>query len=74
MTEIETTRLLLRQLKRSDLDALAQIYQEHDVIRYRLHSAPASGNKRWQLLQQMLTHWEQYRFGPGHGLRKPRDR
>ncbi len=63
MTEIETTRLLLRQLKRSDLDALAQIYQEQDVIRYRLHSAPASRKQTLQLLQQMLTHWEQYRFG-----------
>jgi ribosomal-protein-alanine N-acetyltransferase len=63
MPEIETARLHLRKLRLSDLDELALIYQDPEVMRYRLFPSPASKAATQQILQKMLDHWEQYGFG-----------
>lgn len=63
MLEIETARLQLRRLESRDLDDLARIYQNPEVMRYRLHRSPASREETQRQLTQMLKHWQQYGFG-----------
>ncbi len=63
MPNIETARLHLRKLDASDLDDLAQIYQDSEVMRYRVFSEPASREETQRQLTQMIDHWQQYGFG-----------
>lgn len=63
MTKIETHRMWLRPLAEADLDDLAEIYSDPDVMRYRLISQPASRKQTQESLESYLAHWEQHGFG-----------
>ncbi|KAM3099346.1 GNAT family N-acetyltransferase [Phormidesmis sp. 146-35] len=63
MTEIETARLHLRPLMPQDLEVLARIYRDPEVMQYRLHSEPASREQTQESLDQMIAHWQRYGFG-----------
>jgi RimJ/RimL family protein N-acetyltransferase len=63
MTEIETARLHLRPLTLQDLENLAQIYGDPEVMRYRLHPEPATRAQTQESLTQMIAHWQRYGFG-----------
>lgn len=63
MIEINTPRLQFRPLTIDDLDHLAPIYQNRDVMRYRIYSKPALREQTETKLNAMLAHWKQYGFG-----------
>ncbi|SRR5579883_3295006 len=63
MTTIETPRMLLRPPTKGDLDHLAQIYCDPEVMKYRLFSQPASWKQTQEFLESYLVHWEQHGFG-----------
>jgi ribosomal-protein-alanine N-acetyltransferase len=63
MTTIETSRLLLRPLKLTDLEDLAQIYSDPEVMRYRLFPKPASLLETQAFLESYIEHWQRYGFG-----------
>lgn len=62
MPEIETSRLLLRMFRLSDLDDLARIYADADVMRY-LSGHPLTGEETAGWLDYFIRGWEQYGFG-----------
>lgn len=63
MTKIETSRIWLRPLALADLDDLAEIYNDPEVMRYRACSQPASRKQTQERLESYLAHWEQHGFG-----------
>ncbi len=63
MPEIETARLLLRQFKMDDLDALAQLFADPEVVKYLGSGEPASKAETETALRSIVTHWERYGFG-----------
>ncbi len=63
MTQLETPRLWLRPLALTDLEDLAAIYSDPEVMRYRLLSQPASRKQTQESLKSYLAHWEQHGFG-----------
>jgi RimJ/RimL family protein N-acetyltransferase len=63
MTTIETPRMLLRPPVMVDLDNLAEIYRDPEVMRYRLFSQPPSLKQTHEFLKSYLAHWEQHGFG-----------
>ena len=63
MAEIETERLHFRNLTWQDLDDLARIYQDPEVMKYRLHPEPATREQTQEMLEKILSHWQQYNFG-----------
>lgn len=66
MPNIETARLQLRQYTLDDLDALAQILSNPEVMKYSPRG-PIPKEKVRQVTQEILeffiTHWEQHGFG-----------
>lgn len=66
MPEIETARLRLRQYTLNDLDDLAQILSNPEVMKYS-PKGPIPEEKVRQVTQEILeffiTHWEQHGFG-----------
>ncbi|MBW4498668.1 MAG: GNAT family N-acetyltransferase [Scytonema hyalinum WJT4-NPBG1] len=71
MTVIETPRTWLRPLVTADLDDLAQIYGEPEVMKYRLISEPASRKQTQEMLESYLAHWKQHGFGRWATIYKP---
>ncbi|MBW4577564.1 MAG: GNAT family N-acetyltransferase [Aphanothece sp. CMT-3BRIN-NPC111] len=71
MNLIDTARMRLRPLAKSDLDSLARIYSDPDVMKYRLYSQPASFEQTQESLQSYLAHWERYGFGRWAVVHKP---
>lgn len=63
MTKIETLRMWLRPLTKADLDDLAELYSDPEVMRYRSVSQPASRKQTQESLESYLAHWEQHGFG-----------
>ena len=63
MPEIETDRLLLRQFTPGDLDALAGLFADPDVVRYLGSGLPASREEAETALRSIIAHWERHRFG-----------
>ena len=63
MAEIETDRLHFRKLTWQDLDDLARIYQDPEVMKYRLHPKPATREQTQEMLEKILSHWQRYNFG-----------
>ncbi|MBR8839583.1 MAG: GNAT family N-acetyltransferase [Stigonema ocellatum SAG 48.90 = DSM 106950] len=63
MTTIETPRMWLRPLALTDLDDLADIYTDSEVMRYRSISQPASRKQTQESLESYLAHWGKYGFG-----------
>ena len=62
MPEIETDRLLLRMFSLADLEDLARIYADPDVMRY-LSGHPLTREESAGWLKYFISGWEQYGFG-----------
>lgn len=66
MPEIETARLRLRQYTLDDLDELARILSNPEVMKYSPRG-PIPKDKVKQVTQEILefflTHWEKHKFG-----------
>lgn len=66
MPEIETARLQLRQYTLDDLDNLARILSNPEVMKYSPRGAiPKDKVKQvtQEILELFITHWEQHGFG-----------
>lgn len=74
MTVIETPRTWLRPLVTTDLDDLAQIYSDPQVMKYRLIPQPASRKQTQEMLKSYLAHWNQHGFGRWATIYKPHER
>src|SRR5438046_10583341 len=57
MIEIETERLRLRQFRREDLDALAAIYADPEVMRYMGTGRPATREQTQASVERFLVSW-----------------
>lgn len=62
MPELETDRLILRMFSQADLDDLAQIYADPDVMRY-LSGHPLTREESAGWLKYFISGWELYGFG-----------
>ncbi len=60
---IETARLILRPFAPDDLDRLAAILADPDVVRYLPGGNPRTREQTDKTLQFIIGHWEQYGFG-----------
>jgi RimJ/RimL family protein N-acetyltransferase len=63
MPEIETSRLRLRMFRPSDLDALASITGDAEVMKYLGTSGPRSREKTKNTIDAILRHWDEHGFG-----------
>jgi RimJ/RimL family protein N-acetyltransferase len=63
MPEIETDRLLLRQFTLDDLDALAQIFADPEVVQHLGSGQPASRGETENALLSIIAHWGRHGFG-----------
>lgn len=63
MPEIETDRLLLRQFTLDDLDALAQLFADPEVVRHLGSGQPVSRAETETALRSIIAHWERHGFG-----------
>ena len=63
MPELETARLHLRLFTLDDLDALARIFGDPDVIRHVGTGQPASREETAKALHSFIRHWQQHGFG-----------
>lgn len=62
--EIETERLRLRQFTMDDLDALAAMFANPQVMKFLgLNCQPVPREETETALASMIRHWEQYGFG-----------
>ena len=71
MPEIETDRLLLRQFKLEDLDALAELFADPEVVKYLGSGEPASRAETETALCSIIAHWERHGFGRWAAVYKP---
>jgi RimJ/RimL family protein N-acetyltransferase len=60
---LETRRILLRQLRQSDLDAYARICSDREVMRYIGAGNPLSREDAWRSMAQILGHWQLRGYG-----------
>ena len=60
---IETERLRLRMLRDSDLDDLAALFADPDVMRYVGNGQPADRAEAEKALTSIIAHWERHGFG-----------
>jgi ribosomal-protein-alanine N-acetyltransferase len=58
---LETARLRLRVLQPDDLDALAELYADPEVMRFL--SGVRTREQTQTLLSEMIKHWQDYGFG-----------
>lgn len=63
MAEIETARLRLRLFRPEDLDDLAALFADPDVMRYVGNGKPASREEAAKALQSIIQHWKRHGFG-----------
>jgi RimJ/RimL family protein N-acetyltransferase len=63
MASVETARLLLRMFRPDDLDSLAALVADRDVMRYVGHGEPASREEADAALKSIILHWETHGFG-----------
>jgi RimJ/RimL family protein N-acetyltransferase len=61
MSELETSRLLLRLWRKEDLDAYARICADPEVTRYV--SGPLSRQESEEQVSRFVRHWEERGFG-----------
>ena len=59
----ETRRLRLRGFTNDDLDALAAIYADPDVMRYMPGGKPVPRERVAASLRRMIDHWQEHGFG-----------
>jgi RimJ/RimL family protein N-acetyltransferase len=60
---IETERLRLRMLRDSDLDNLAALFADPDVMRYVGNGQPADRIEAEKALASIIAHWDRHGFG-----------
>ena len=60
---IETERLRLRMLRDSDLDDLAALFADPDVMRYVGNGQPTDRAEAEKALASIISHWEREGFG-----------
>jgi RimJ/RimL family protein N-acetyltransferase len=63
MRELETDRLLLRGWRASDLDALAALCADPEVMKFIGDGRPIGRGRCAALLQRIVMHWEDHGFG-----------
>jgi len=60
---IETARLRLRMLRDSDLDDLAALFADPDVMRYVGNGQPTDRAEAQKALTSIIAHWDRHGFG-----------
>jgi ribosomal-protein-alanine N-acetyltransferase len=63
MARIETERLLLRMFRPDDLDDLAALFADPDVVRYVGNGKPSDRDEAKRALESILKHWQTHGFG-----------
>ncbi len=63
MTEIETERLLLRMFRPDDLDDLAGLFSDPEVMRYVGDGNTVNRRETDKALRSIIKHWETHGFG-----------
>jgi RimJ/RimL family protein N-acetyltransferase len=63
MIELRTERLVLRQWRDDDLDALAPIYADPEVMRYIRDGSVQDRKDTAAHLDRMRQHWDEHGFG-----------
>jgi RimJ/RimL family protein N-acetyltransferase len=61
VTELETSRLLLRSWREEDLDAYARICADPEVMRYL--SGTMTRDQAAKQMERWMRHWEERGFG-----------
>jgi RimJ/RimL family protein N-acetyltransferase len=60
---IETERLLLRMFRPEDLDDLASLFRDPDVLKYVGDGKPVNREEAEKALKSIIKHWETHGFG-----------
>ena len=60
---LRTSRLLLRPWSPDDAEALFEILQEKDVLRYLPNTNPPPLEKVEKYIKRQLTHWQEGGYG-----------
>jgi RimJ/RimL family protein N-acetyltransferase len=63
MSMIETERLLLRMFRPEDLDDLAGLFRDPDVLKYVGDGKPVNREEADKALKSIIKHWETHGFG-----------
>lgn len=63
MARIETERLLLRMFRPDDLDDLAALFADPDVVRYVGDGQTAGREEAERALESIIKHWHTHGFG-----------
>jgi len=63
MPSIETDRLLLRMIRADDLDHLAALLSDPDVVRYIGDGKPSGREEAARALESIIRHWDAHGFG-----------
>jgi RimJ/RimL family protein N-acetyltransferase len=63
MPAIETDRLFLRMFCPEDLDELARMFSDPDVMRYVGDGQPVNREEAYKALQSIIKHWQTHGFG-----------
>jgi RimJ/RimL family protein N-acetyltransferase len=63
MPSIETDRLLLRMIRADDLDQLALLLSDPDVVKYVGDGQPSGREEAARALESISKHWETHGFG-----------
>jgi RimJ/RimL family protein N-acetyltransferase len=74
MPEVETQRLCLRMFTPDDLDALALLYGDPDVVKYIATGKPASREEAEYHLGRLIKYWQEHDFGRWAMTLKPSGR
>src|ERR1051326_2343252 len=63
MPEIETERLLLRMFRPDDLEHLARMFSDPEVMRYVGDGSTVSRDETDKALKSIIKHWDTHGFG-----------
>lgn len=63
MPSVETDRLLLRMIREDDLDHLAALFADPEVVKYVGNGLPAGREEAERALHSIIKHWETSGFG-----------
>lgn len=63
MAEIETERLRLRMFRPDDVDNLAGLFSDPDVMRFVADGEPKSRDQADKALHSIIEHWRRHHFG-----------
>jgi ribosomal-protein-alanine N-acetyltransferase len=63
MTTLQTARLILRPLGEDDLDDLAALHADPDVVRHLTGGRPRTREQMQERLRAVADHWRKHGFG-----------